>query len=322
MKYVLSPGWKVEVHNNALSFSNELFIKKISNLNNADEIFKSISKNEFNPDQIDEHLCKYLLENKIIRINEKHPPLESHLKYEKQIDFWRYFNDNPYICHQKLRQKKISIIGLGGVGSIVLEILAGAGVKNFTLVDTDKVELSNFNRQYIYQSEDIGSFKVDAASNNIKKKHDNLNIEKYLFHYPSDNFNSIIKESDFIVSAIDHPSFKAAMRLSQECWENKIPSAFAACGVYKSVISPIFDKKMSHSSPLETCSFINGDSNHTTSPISASSGGWNSIVSSILSEQILLHLAGIHEETNYYDYTYIKRSNGRIKINQSEKIML
>lgn len=322
MRYSLAPGWKVDFFKNEIVIKNEIRGVSLKKIDNIDKIFSHLSKEDFNLSDIGEQLSFYLIKENIIKESNTLTLNVVDYKYRKQIDFWKYFNDHAYSVHQSLSEKKVAIVGLGGIGSIVLEVLAGAGVKNFTLVDCDKVEASNLNRQFIYQECDVGRYKTDSAAKNISKRHSDLNISKLNIHYPLDDFRILINESDFIVSAIDQPSLKSAIKLCQECWESNKPSAFSACGVYKAVMSPIFDKNKSNLSPMAGCKFLNEDESLITSPVSASSGGWNSMISSILAEQILLYLAGVDKEVSYQDYTYVLRNSGKIQTIHKNTITL
>ncbi|MBR1610559.1 MAG: ThiF family adenylyltransferase, partial [Methanobrevibacter sp.] len=68
---------------------------------------------------------------------------------------------------KKLKEAKVAIFGLGGVGSFVCEGLARSGIGNFILVDFDKVDESNINRQLIATTKTIGEYKVDLMRQRI-----------------------------------------------------------------------------------------------------------------------------------------------------------
>ena len=68
----------------------------------------------------------------------------------------------------KISQSRILILGCGGTGTHVAWNLAALGIRNFVLIDDDKVELSNLNRQLLYDLNDIGTYKVDALEKNLK----------------------------------------------------------------------------------------------------------------------------------------------------------
>ena len=105
--------------------------------------------------------------------------------------------------YEKMGKIKVSIAGIGGVGSIIPLILARTGVKKFVLVDKDVVDSSNLNRQIAYDFQDINTRKIDAISQKIEKISPNVEISAH-FSRIDDIFDfDIFKDSDFIVDAID-----------------------------------------------------------------------------------------------------------------------
>ena len=86
-------------------------------------------------------------------------------KYSRQI----ILNEVGPEGQQKLKKASVLIIGIGGLGSSVIQYLNAAGVGKIGIVDYDKVELSNLNRQLIYKNSDIGKSKVDVAKNYISE---------------------------------------------------------------------------------------------------------------------------------------------------------
>jgi molybdopterin/thiamine biosynthesis adenylyltransferase len=70
---------------------------------------------------------------------------------------------------QKLREASVLVIGAGGLGCPALQYLAGAGIGKLTIMDFDKIELSNLHRQLLYDSNDIGRYKADVAAEKLRK---------------------------------------------------------------------------------------------------------------------------------------------------------
>ena len=93
----------------------------------------------------------------------------------------RHLSKNIVAKAKKLGQAKILLIGLGGIGSTVLQHLAGVGVCKIGLVDQDTVSLSNLQRQTIYKYDDIGKKKVEIASNFVMNLNKHVDIDKYDF---------------------------------------------------------------------------------------------------------------------------------------------
>ena len=86
-------------------------------------------------------------------------------RYSRQI----VLKNIGIIGQKKILNAKILIIGAGGLGCPVIDNLTRSGVKNITIADNDKVSLSNLHRQTMYNTNDIGKFKVDVIKKKIKK---------------------------------------------------------------------------------------------------------------------------------------------------------
>ena len=105
---------------------------------------------------------------------------------------------------KKLGQAKVLLIGLGGIGSTVLQHLAAAGIGKIGLVDQDTVALSNLQRQTIYKYEDIGKKKVNIASEFIKKLNKNVDVIEYDFFLTANESTNIIREYDVVLDGTDN----------------------------------------------------------------------------------------------------------------------
>ena len=96
-------------------------------------------------------------------------------KYSKQIILKKF----GLFGQKKIMASKVLIIGMGGLGCPVSIYLASLGIGSLGIVDDDKVELSNLNRQIIYNAKDIGKYKVDVAKKKIKIINNKTNIKSY-----------------------------------------------------------------------------------------------------------------------------------------------
>ena len=120
-----------------------------------------------------------------------------------------------------IKNFKIAVIGIGGVGSIVPISLVRSGVKNILIVDGDKVDETNLNRQIAYDSNDLNTFKVDALKNKLLNIRDDINIST-IARRIDDSFDlSILKDYDFVIDCID--DVKAKILLAKFTSENNIP---------------------------------------------------------------------------------------------------
>ena len=123
--------------------------------------------------------------------------------------------DIGILGQKKILSSKVLIIGAGGLGSPVAEFLSRAGVGLIGIVDNDKVSLSNLHRQSLYNTSDIGKFKVKVAKDKIKKINPNTKVTIYKIRLNNNNFKKIISDYDFIVDGSDN--FTTKFLLNDYC---------------------------------------------------------------------------------------------------------
>ena len=117
----------------------------------------------------------------------------------------------------KLQDKVIAVFGLGGVGGTALEALARTGFQHFVIIDFDKVDASNLNRQILYTSKDIGRDKVEAAKERLLAINPDVDVKVFKGKAQEFDFN---QKLDFVVDAIDDVEGK--LYILQKCKENNI----------------------------------------------------------------------------------------------------
>ena len=120
---------------------------------------------------------------------------------------------------KKINNAKILIIGMGGLGCPLLIYLASSGVCNIGIVDHDKVELSNLNRQILFNSSDIGKFKVKQAKFKISKIYKKIKIKSFKLKISKKNIENIIKNFDIICDGTDN--FNTRYLINDYCKKNK-----------------------------------------------------------------------------------------------------
>ena len=99
-----------------------------------------------------------------------------------------------------VQEKVIALFGLGGVGGTALEALARTGFQHFLIVDFDKVDATNLNRQILYTSKDVGRNKVEAAKERILSINPDADIKIFNMKAQDFDFNQKI---DYVIDAID-----------------------------------------------------------------------------------------------------------------------
>jgi molybdopterin/thiamine biosynthesis adenylyltransferase/rhodanese-related sulfurtransferase len=104
----------------------------------------------------------------------------------------------------KLQHAKILCIGAGGLGAPLLFYLAAAGVGTIGIVDDDRVDLSNLQRQIIYKEDDIGELKTDCAKKNLLALNSELTIHTHNTRVTHDNALELIRNYDLIADGCDN----------------------------------------------------------------------------------------------------------------------
>lgn len=105
---------------------------------------------------------------------------------------------------EKLKQAKVAIFGVGGVGGFVLEGLVRSGIGNIDIYDKDIIDISNINRQIIALHSTIGKDKVEIAKQRALDINPNIHINVYKIFYGEDTSSKInLADYDYIIDAID-----------------------------------------------------------------------------------------------------------------------
>lgn len=104
----------------------------------------------------------------------------------------------------KLRAARVLIVGAGGLGSPVIQYLAAAGVGHLTIVDGDRVSLSNLQRQTVHRTEDIGQYKVDSASEFIMRLNPNTTVTVHRNRIADAHDATIVGSFDVVVECTDN----------------------------------------------------------------------------------------------------------------------
>ena len=105
---------------------------------------------------------------------------------------------------QKMLEARVLLLGAGGLGSPAAYYLAAAGIGNLGIVDFDKVDLSNLQRQIIHSTERIGMLKTESAKKTIQALNPDVNVTLYNEKMDSNNIMSLIKDYDYVVDGSDN----------------------------------------------------------------------------------------------------------------------
>jgi sulfur carrier protein ThiS adenylyltransferase len=112
--------------------------------------------------------------------------------------------------HARLKQAVVGIAGVGGLGSVVAVALARVGVGRLVIADFDVVEPSNLNRQQ-YFIDQIGSYKVDALVENLRRINPYVTVEAHCVRLTPENIPSVFCDCPIVVEAFDRADMKAML---------------------------------------------------------------------------------------------------------------
>jgi len=136
-------------------------------------------------------------------------------KFEKQIILKKI----GIAGQKKILSSRVLVVGVGGLGCPLITYLAASGVGTIGIVDFDKIEISNLNRQTLFGIQDLGKFKVDQAKKNINKINKKVKIIKLKKKLTSTNIKNIFKTFEIICDGTDN--FNSRYLISDYCKKNK-----------------------------------------------------------------------------------------------------
>ena len=161
----------------------------------------------------------------------------------------------------KLKRSAAAIVGLGALGSASAELLARAGIGRFFLIDRDVVELSNLQRQSLFEENDIGKPKAFAAHKRLKKINSSIKIDFVIDDLNHENISRIFsqrKNPDIILDCTDN--LETRFLLNDFCIKNKITLIYSAAIRAKGYVFNIMPGVtaclrcfLKESSQLDTC---------------------------------------------------------------------
>ena len=114
---------------------------------------------------------------------------------------------------KKIQNSKVLVVGCGGLGSPVIDLLSRAGIGKIGMMDHDKVSLSNLHRQIMFTADDVGKYKVNILKKKIYKINKKVKVKTYRFKAENKNLGKILKQYDVIIDGTDN--FKAKFLLNK-----------------------------------------------------------------------------------------------------------
>ena len=135
----------------------------------------------------------------------------------------------------RLKAAKVAIVGAGGIGAGAIPALTGAGVGHLTIIDDDRVELSNLQRQPLYAASQVGERKADLAARFIGKRNPHLECRTVADRIEIDNAEAILSDHDLIIDGTDN--FATRLLVSDAAVRLGIPLISAAAQQFQGQVA-------------------------------------------------------------------------------------
>ena len=136
---------------------------------------------------------------------------------------------------QRLKEARVVVVGAGGIGSALLPALAGAGVGHLTVIDDDRVELSNLQRQPLYSADQVGQRKAHLAARFVGKRNPHIEVRTVADRIDGDNAGAILSGHDLIIDGTDN--FATRLAVSDAAVRLGIPLISAAAQQFQGQVA-------------------------------------------------------------------------------------
>ncbi|WP_309601841.1 HesA/MoeB/ThiF family protein [Sphingomonas sp.] len=135
----------------------------------------------------------------------------------------------------KLKAARVAIVGAGGIGAALIPALAGAGIGQLTIIDGDRVELSNLQRQPIYRSAEVGMAKVRLASDFVLARNPHVTVTAIGERIDAANVADLLDGHDLVIDGTDN--FATRLLVSDTCVALGLPLLSAAAQQFQGQVA-------------------------------------------------------------------------------------
>lgn len=139
------------------------------------------------------------------------------------------------VGQEKLLKSSVLIIGAGGLGSAAIAYLAASGIGKIGIVEPDRVELSNLQRQILFETADIGRSKAKATKDRINETNPDCMIELFEERFTAENGRELVRKFDIVVDGCDN--FATRFAVADACFAEEKPLISAAISGFSAQIS-------------------------------------------------------------------------------------
>lgn len=138
----------------------------------------------------------------------------------------------------RLHDCHVAVVGCGGLGGYIIEMLGRIGVGHIRAIDGDKFEVSNLNRQLLCTEENIGKSKAKAAGERMAHVNSRVAVESINFMLTEDNAASMLAGMDLVIDALD--SLSARLMLQEAAKKENIPLIHGAIGGWYGRVTTVY----------------------------------------------------------------------------------
>ena len=218
----------------------------------------------------------------------------------------------------KIKKAKVLIIGIGGLGCPLLTYLASSGINNIGIVDHDKVELGNLNRQILFNTSDLGKYKVVQAKSKVIKIYKKIKIKTFKKKISTKNINSILKDYNIICDGTDN--FETRYLINDYCKSKK---KILISGAISKFDGHLFKFNFKKKIPCFRCFMPElpiRENNCETEGIFSPVAG---ILGSLQANEVLKTVLNLKDDlnNNFLVFNSLKMTLRRVKINKDPKCL-
>ena len=219
---------------------------------------------------------------------------------------------------EKIKKAKVLIIGIGGLGCPLLTYLASSGINNIGIVDHDKVELGNLNRQILFNTSDLGKYKVLQAKSKVIKIYKKIKIKTFKKKISTKNINSILKDYSIICDGTDN--FETRYLINDYCKSKK---KILISGAISKFDGHLFKFNFKKKIPCFRCFMPElpiRENNCETEGIFSPVAG---ILGSLQANEVLKTVLNLKDDlnNNFLVFNSLKMTLRRVKINKNPKCL-
>ncbi len=229
--------------------------------------------------------------------------------WEKQVEYFTDFVDDANTAQRRLLDASVCIIGCGGGGNISVQHLVAAGVQKFILIDGDRVEKGNFNRQFCFDNADLGEPKVTGLKDYILDRNPAAVVDTFCQRIESSaDLTELLAsqnlQPDVILCCADTPPVAIQTFILEHCIKHETICTFGGVGIHHGHFGPL----LVETSHMEQClahkqqqlSMIStlASSDVGTGVISGSISYLNTTVISLMITDVIERLAGIRSPSS------------------------